>query len=331
MPAIAIAGDVYPGKRSTPHLKAGAVETVFDGLLEPLRECHLRLANLEGPLVRTPSPIEKVGPLHIIDGDCLTGLAAAGFQVLNLGNNHAMDHGAAGLRYTLERCREQGVAWVGAGENLAAAARVLVREVGGLRVGFYSCTEHEFGIATTTEWGTNPLDVIQFARMVRAHRHEWDYLVVLLHGGNEYYPYPRPALRRVCQFMIEQGANAVVCQHSHCAGCWEEHEGGFIVHGQGNFLFDERSARPCEQEGFLVVLDVEGPQRHRLRLVPFAQVADRPGPVRMSAAAEAAFRRELDERSAAIRQPGFVEEKWAEFSRGNADRYLSLLHGYGRR
>ncbi len=264
VPRIVIAGDLYPGVLSSPLLQAGDAGAVFGDLMPDLQRADLRIVNLEGPLVSRPDPLPKIGPHHAIDEKCIRGLKAAGFDVLNVGNNHSMDQGESGLRNTLKSIGDAGLAAVGGGENLNAAGEVLVRRVGDVRVGILSYTEHEFGIASASRPGTNPLDLVHFIRTVECGRDAWDYLIVLLHGGNEYYPYPRPQLREWCRLMLEQGARAVVLQHSHCPGCIEEHAGGYIVHGQGNFVFDERSARPCEQEGFLVILDIPDPARHAL-------------------------------------------------------------------
>lgn len=331
MPTLAIAGDLYPGAISTPHLVRGDAEGLLGDLMDPLRSADLRLVNLEGPLVEAPSPIAKIGPGHSIAVDCVRGLRSAGFDVANLGNNHAMDHGPAGLATTMRACREQGIATVGAGIDLPTSGEVLIRKVGSLRLGMLSYTEHEFGIATPTSPGTNPLDLIHFVRTVQARGKDWDYLVVLLHGGNEYYAYPRPQLREICRFLIEQGARAVILQHSHCAGCYETYRDGVIVHGQGNFVFDERSKRPCEQDGFLVMLDVRDDGGHALRVVPFEQRADAPGPRRLTGARETEFLEGLAGRSRAIAEPGFVEKEWEAYTRANADRFLSLIHGYHRR
>lgn len=331
MVSIAIAGDLYPGSQSTPYLAKGETEPVFGSLLEILKESDLRVFNLEGPLINEPSPINKIGPVHAIEQDCIQGLQNAGFDVANLGNNHLMDHGPHGLENTVRHCRENGISCVGAGENLHSAEQVLIRDVKGLRVAFLSYCEHEFGVATAGTCGVNPLDLIHFIRTVTADRKRWDYLVVLLHGGNEYYPYPRPKLRNLCQLMIEQGANAVILQHSHCAGCYEKYKGGYIIYGQGNFLFDERSSRDCEKDGALVLLDIEGPGQHQVRFVPIAHSASRPGPERMGREEEVAFLRGFEDRSKALNEPGFVEREWECYTRSSAARYLSLLHGYGRR
>ena len=62
--------------------------------------------------------------------------------------------------------------------------------------------------------------------------------------------------------MIKHGADVVLCQHSHCVGCYENYEGGHILYGQGNFYFIDKRVYGTEKEdlwnnGLAVVLDVD--------------------------------------------------------------------------
>jgi poly-gamma-glutamate synthesis protein (capsule biosynthesis protein) len=168
-------------------------------------------------------------------------------------------------------------------------------------------------------------------RTVAARQQEWDILVVLLHAGNEFYPYPRPRLREIARFMVEQGASAVIFQHSHCAGCREMHRGGHIIYGQGNLLFDLRGAQRCELEGFLAVLCVEKSGEVSLEVVPYRQSVSHHGPQRMNAEEEAEFMKAFEARSAAILDDGFVEREWDKFTQTSPYNYLALIHGYGQR
>lgn len=329
MISLAVAADIYPGKLTTPLLRQGKAAEVVHGLAGVLEMADLRIANLEGPLTDRATPINKIGPIHAIDEGCIRGLAACRFDVLGLGNNHIMDQGWPGLKRTIQLCREQGISTVGAGQNLAEAGKPLVKTLRGTRVGILAYAEHEFGMAGSDRPGANPLDLIHFVRVVREHRGSWDRLLVLLHAGTEYYPYPRPELREICRFMVEQGADAVICQHSHCVGCHESHCQGQIVYGQGNFVFDDRSARPCEQEGALILLDM-GENGVRLRWEPFFQSADRPGPD-VDAVRAAGLLGEIEGRSCEIARPGLVEQRWAEYCRENSQRYLALIQGWSRR
>ena len=37
--------------------------------------------------------------------------------------------------------------------------------------------------------------------------------------------------------MARAGADVILCQHSHCIGCYENYGGSHILYGQGNFHF----------------------------------------------------------------------------------------------
>ena len=39
------------------------------------------------------------------------------------------------------------------------------------------------------------------------------------------------------RYMIKNGADVVLRQHSHCIGCYENYNDGHILYGQGNFHF----------------------------------------------------------------------------------------------
>jgi len=62
-------------------------------------------------------------------------------------------------------------------------------------------------------------------------------VIVLYHGGKEQCRYPSPRLLKACRAMADHGADLILCQHSHCIGCYEEYNGCHILYGQGNFHF----------------------------------------------------------------------------------------------
>ncbi len=294
-------------------------------------QVDLSILNLECPLVQEESPIEKVGPVLGASENCAKGLAALGIDVAGLANNHIFDHGEQGLRNTISACHRAGLKVVGAGEHLAEARRVLCQDVHGVRVGIVAVAEHEFSIALRDRPGANPLDVIEFVRQLRAHKSQLDYVVVLLHGGNEYYPYPSPALQQVCRFMIEEGAHAVLCQHSHCAGSYEVYRGGHIVYGQGNLFFDRFPQKQGEwNRGFLVQLSVTPGRTAEMELIPYIQSDQQPGARRMAVVEGETFLRELQTRSARVTHEEFIERKWREFCRAKRYLYFSIMRGHSR-
>ncbi len=324
---ILIAGDTCPTNRNELLFRNGDVPALLNDLQPEFETADLAIINLECPLIQSASPIDKCGPHLGAPLECVNGLKAMGIHVVALANNHCMDHGPEGLCSTMRVLDEYGIDYVGAGENLAAARKILVREVHGVRIGIMALAEHEFGFAEEAAPGANPLDIMDVVRDATANRDGFDFLIVLFHGGNESYPYPRPRLMDTCRFLIEQGAAAVICQHSHCAGCMETYREAPIIYGQGNFLFDYHSKSTGWHDGVLVSLQVNGKACFDTQLIPYRQSDGQPGVRRMTPEEEQVFMADFVARSLAIGDRSFVATRWEAFCRENRRAFLQCLHG----
>ncbi len=330
---IAIAGDVCAGGINEEFFRRGDADALFGGAKALLHEADLSIVNLESPLYSKPRGIQKSGSVLGVPDECVRGLVAGGMRIVGLANNHAMDHSSEGLENTIRVCRENGISTVGAGRDLAAARRIHVRMVGGLRIGVLGMTEHEFGVARRNRPGVNPLNPIDWVRNVRAHRADFDFLIVLLHGGNEYLQIPRPSLVETCRFFIEEGADIVLCQHSHCIGCIEAYRAGHIVYGQGNFIFDSPGANSLWLEGGVVVLEIDPDGRSSLDFVPVRQTPGRPGAQLMDGEERDAVLRSIEQRSRVLADPEALDAHWLGFCNENKELYLRRLgakHRLGR-
>ena len=322
---VLIGGDVCPIGRNQETFENGDAQAIFTDLLSDFEQADLSIVNLECPFITETTPIRKTGPNLGVSNQCVQGLKAASIKALNLANNHILDHGEKGLLNTLEVCREAGLQTFGAGKNLQQARDILVFNVQGLRIGLIGVAEHEFSIAGDDRAGANPLDLIDFMRNVRERREDFDYLIVLLHGGNEYYAYPSPRLAETCRFMIEMGANVVICQHSHCAGCYEKYRDGNIVYGQGNLIFDYGQKGSAWNQGFLVKLNIEDEISFDLEFVPFIQSDVRPGARSMLDKPAAEFVGEIETRSKSILQRDFIKNQWLDYCFNSKYTYQNSL------
>jgi hypothetical protein len=330
MPTILIGADLCPIEGNQPYFERGDAESLFHDLLPEFAAADLVVANLECPFIEAPSPIAKTGPTFGVPGACVAGLRNAGIALLGLANNHIMDHGAAGLRHTLSVCRAAGIATVGAGENREAAGRVFIRELDRVRVAVLAVAEHEFSIAGKSSWGANPLDLIEFVRTVRRERANFDHLIVLYHGAAEFHA-PTPQVQRNCRFMIEEGASAVLVQHPHVLGGWEEYAGGYIVYGQGALVMDEAiyRDRASFHEGFLVKLTLDRPGDLQMEIIPFRQSVPVPGARRLQGGAERELRERLEQRNRLVVDEARVEEEWLRFCEARRHGCLSSVLGHG--
>jgi poly-gamma-glutamate synthesis protein (capsule biosynthesis protein) len=325
---ILVAGDIcvagaYPGPTRSAHPWAELV---------PLIEAHdVCIAGLECPLTMAEGTIVKVGPTLRADPALANVVRQGGIHVANLANNHIMDHGRQGLVDTLAACSAAGLLTVGAGHDLEAARRPLVVEAEGLRICVIAVAEREFSIAGRTTPGAAPLDPWFTPGQVRAARGSADTVVVVVHGGNEYYSLPRPGLVAACRALVDAGAHAVVCHHSHVPGPFEVHNGAPIVYGLGNFLFPRESPwDPGWYSGYVIGMRVGREGVISFTLAPYEQGRDG-AHVRVLNDPEAAgFFEELGRLASIVVEEGELLAAWRRFIAGRRADVLASTLGLTR-
>ena len=95
----------------------------FIKVKDTLKDGDIVCGNLEGPLTEGGIPSLK-DPRYIFKfpPSIAQNLKDAGFNLMNLANNHTTDHGAKGLTDTMNTLNEYGIAWFGAGKTAKEAA-----------------------------------------------------------------------------------------------------------------------------------------------------------------------------------------------------------------
>ena len=177
-----------------------------------------------------------------------SSLARAGFDVVTLANNHALDYGPAALRQGMSLLQSEGLRTVGAGTNAAAARRPALMTVKGVTLAFLGYVhvpvegrppyfDTQSWTATETTPGLAWAIPEQIQADVAAARHEADHVVVFLHSGYEYVPGPSEPQRTAARAAIAAGATLVIGHHAHILQGVEFRETGAIVYGLGNFAF----------------------------------------------------------------------------------------------
>lgn len=324
MPAkIIIGGDLVPTKSNWKLFAEGNIdELIGEGLKALLGSADYTVFNLEVPLTEQESPIEKCGPNLIAPTETISGLKAINPHFFTLANNHILDQGEQGLYSTMDTLYKAGIKYAGAGRNLDEASKGFVKEINGIRLGIYCCVEHEFSIATENSAGANPFDPLVSLDHISTLKNESDYVIVLYHGGKEHYRYPSPYLQKVCRKIVDKGADLVVCQHSHCIGCEEKWNGGTIVYGQGNFLFDH-SESEFWQTGVLIELTLAAEGGY----VSYVPLRKNNSVVRLDKEGGEKTLCQYKERSKDITRDGFIEKKYSEFAEQMLYQYLAAIQG----
>ncbi len=230
-------GDVSPTKANAPLFAAGDIDALFGDTVSLFAGNDLNVINLECALTDAEPPIDKIGPPLKAPTGTAEVLKKVGVTVCGLANNHFFDYGKKGAADTLDALAAAGLLSTGYGKNKTDAATPLVFERDGERICLIAVCEHEYSYALDDRVGCNGFDPFQTPLAVRDAKAKYDRVVVLYHGGKELCQYPSPRLRAACRAMAKSGADVILCQHSHCIGCYEQFEGCHILYGQGNFHF----------------------------------------------------------------------------------------------
>ena len=250
MMKITIFGDICPTKDTQDAFNRGDAEAIFGETLQEIESSDIVIGNLECAVTDNPTPIKKTGPILYTTAKSIETLR--GFTALSLANNHIRDCGEDGVKTAIETCHKLGIVTFGAGQELSEAKEPLVIEKKGIKVGFMSFAEQEFNTASKDRAGAAYLDLYDDFDRIREFRKTVDYLIILYHGGIEYFPYASPDLKRKCRKFVDCGADIVTCQHSHCIGMTENYKGATIVYGQGNSIFGYREGDSSWNTGLLL-------------------------------------------------------------------------------
>lgn len=209
----------------------------------------------------------KVGSIYSFraDPEAIEGLTFAGFDVLSVANNHALDYTAEALKDTLLRLKTAGIDYVGGGSNEKEAYSLLIKELNvsedsvGLKIGFLSYTDlgPENWKATKENAGIawiNWRDLAKIKNDIEKAKEQTDVLIVSFHSGKEYSLEPTQFQVEFSKMAVDNGADLVVGHHTHIVQHNEKYKNGHIFYGLGNFVFDQSFSEKTMQGQIVKVL-----------------------------------------------------------------------------
>jgi poly-gamma-glutamate synthesis protein (capsule biosynthesis protein) len=177
-------------------------------------------------------------------------LAAAGFDVVSLANNHSGDYGSAAFEDTVAAVAAAGLVGVGGGLNKqeAWAPRLVEAEADRsgppLRVAFLAFNEilpENFAATDTRAGNAYTQDFGAILEAVAAARPLADRLVVSMHWGIERQFEPTGRQVQEARGLIDAGADVVLGHHPHVIEGIEFYGDGLIAYSLGNFVFSPGS------------------------------------------------------------------------------------------
>src|SRR5829696_8164630 len=221
----------------------------------------LALCHLEVPLSRTGQDISS-WPVFNAPPQLAAALRWAGYDACSTASNHSMDQGPQGVAATLEIMDAAGLGHAGMARNAHEAATSTIVDVRGLRVGLLSYTYglNSGRLPADQRWLVNTIDPRRILSDARAARRAGaQFVVVLLHWGQEYQSTPTPSQRQVArQLLGAPEVDLILGHHAHVVQPIQRVESKWVAYGMGNSLSNQTpSCCPAgAQDGVLVKVTV---------------------------------------------------------------------------
>ncbi|MDC1395830.1 CapA family protein [Bacteroidia bacterium] len=325
-------GDICPTVDTQLAIESGNAKHVLGDVHSRIEKSDFSLCNVEFSMIDRGEAIVKTGPVLGAKTSAIDFFTNAGFDLLSLANNHIKDYGEEGVRSTLEVAREAGIPTVGAGLNLADAKLGYVQDVNGLKIGVMAFAEQEFNTATETSPGSSFLDLYTDFDKIKDFKATVDYLIVLYHGGIEYYEYPSPLLQKKCRKLVESGADFVSCQHSHIIGTRESYLDGEILYGQGNSVFGYREGSDSWNQGLVAKITLEQNANKITSSISYIAISahERGGVEPMTETEGESVLKAFEGRSQKLTDDIFIQSEWIKFCAQQSDLVIPQLLGYNR-
>lgn len=211
-----------------------------------LQQADITVGNIESAIGDTGTPAAKSYTFRA-PPEAANVLALAGFDIVSLANNHALDYGPEALRQGMELLERNRITPVGAGANAGAAHAPAITQINGLTLAFLGYLhvpvesrgfDTETWTATVNTPGLAWAQPEQIMADVTAVQSQADVVIVLLHSGYEYVEAPSPPQIAAAHAAIDAGADLVIGHHAHILQGVEFYKDGVIVYGLGNFAFE---------------------------------------------------------------------------------------------
>lgn len=239
--SISIVGDMmlgsnYPSRNYLPPEQEGSI---LQHALPYLQETDLRIGNLESVISDSVPVYKKCGVTQCYAFCTPLKYAQwykdAGFEYLNLSNNHSFDFGLKGVQHTLEFLNKNNIRTSGVQQHPTDTLTVK-----NTRIGFVSFAPHNNCLNLNND------------SLVRAYITELrplcDVLVVFFHGGAEgysrtrtpkarefFYGQDRGHVTHFARLCVDAGADMVIGSGPHVVRGMELYKEKLIAYSLGNF------------------------------------------------------------------------------------------------
>ena len=198
----------------------------------------------------------------------LLSLTSAKIKIVGVANNHALDFGPAALLDSIAQLRQAGLTVVGDGATTGGTCAPRY---------FTTSEQRRIGVLAASDLArSGGSGMIAFAsdrerwqRAIEKTRAESDFVIMLMHWGEENSSVVTEKQRELARWLIDHGVDLIAGSHPHCRQPLDFYHGRAIVYSLGNLVFDGATTVPGWNTGQLLEVGfTPGRATPSLQLVP---------------------------------------------------------------
>jgi poly-gamma-glutamate synthesis protein (capsule biosynthesis protein) len=216
---------------------------------------------------------------------------------------------------------------VGIGNTPDEARECYSVNIGKKRIAVLNYADNEFLTTPDASFTCNPLDTVQIFYDITSVRNTHDFVLIIVHAGNEFYKYPSPRTKKLYRFIIDAGADAVISHHTHAFSGYEVYKSKPIFYGLGNFVYDwPGKYNGSWNTGFVARLLLS--DKIDFEIIPLKQGNEKPGVFHLNVAETEAFWLEINRLNMIIADNNKLEAEFREYCKSVFPTYDAFIEPY---
>jgi poly-gamma-glutamate synthesis protein (capsule biosynthesis protein) len=234
-------------------------EFPFEYVHDTLQTADITMGNLESPVSSLNTTVCEKNNKRLCfkaSPESLRGLTYAGFDIVTVANNHAVDYQPEVLNDTLSQLSAAGIKYTGVQEKeedyFQKAVVFKDPRMNVAFLGFNDIRTIKNYSSYPKPWNTSEETMILAIR--EAHK-QADIVVVNFHFGEEYNLTHSLRQEKLAHAAADAGADIIIGHHPHWLQDIEVYNGSIIDYSLGNFIFDQMGLH--SREGAILSVEID--------------------------------------------------------------------------
>jgi len=220
----------------------------FEKTKDIISLADLAIGNLESPLYND-CPLTRSGMKFCGNPENAKGLNFAGFDLVNLSNNHIANYGQEGIKTTKTFLEQNQINWFG-------LDLTYFKTINDLEMAFLGFDD----ISTR-------VDEQQMINQIKAAKQKSNFIIINFHWGAEYQSQPNQRQKNLAKTAIDSGADLIIGHHPHVLQPIEKYKDRLIIYSLGNFVFDQTWSEET-RIGAIALISISPDKTAILEIIP---------------------------------------------------------------